>query len=80
MEPALSAEHYALQGFQATAVRAAIAKLKPANRQVVELRFLQEKSLPEVADICGIKEGAVKARQHRAIQDLKRILSHTGPL
>ena len=52
----------------------ALKQLTPLQQQVIVLRFLEEMSLEEVADIVNRTVGAVKALQHRAINSLRRIL------
>jgi RNA polymerase sigma-70 factor (ECF subfamily) len=53
---------------------AALARLTPDQREVVTLRFVADLSLEEVASITGRTEGAVKSMQHRALEQLARIL------
>lgn len=53
---------------------AALARLTAEQREVVVLRFVADLSLEEVARITKRSEGAVKAMQHRALDQLARIL------
>ncbi len=55
-------------------VRVALTRLTEEQAQVVTLRFLEEKSIAEVAHIIGKSEGAVKALQYRAVAALRRIM------
>ena len=55
-------------------LRTALQGLPEAQRQVVELHWLQERSFAEVAKIVGASEGAVRVRAHRAYKKLKDIL------
>ncbi len=55
-------------------LRLAITRLTEEQAQVVSLRFLEEKSIAEVAQIIGKSEGAVKALQYRAVIALRRIM------
>lgn len=55
-------------------VRAAISRLTEDQAQVIALRFLEEKSIAEVAHIIGKSEGAVKALQYRAVAALRRLM------
>jgi RNA polymerase sigma-70 factor (ECF subfamily) len=53
---------------------AALAKLTPEQREVLLLRFIEERSTAEVAAITGRSEGAVKVMQHRALGAVARVL------
>lgn len=55
----------------------AIRQLKPAHREIVLLRFVHEQSLLAIATATGLSVGAVKAKQHRAIQTLGQLLQQT---
>ena len=48
------------------AIEAALASLKPADREVLELRDVQGLTAPEVAAMLGVGVAAVKSRLHRA--------------
>jgi RNA polymerase sigma-70 factor (ECF subfamily) len=52
----------------------AIKNLKPDYQDVIALRFIEEYSIKETAVVMKKTEGAVKLIQHRAIQELKKIL------
>lgn len=54
---------------------AALARLTPDQREVVVLRFVADLSLEQVARITKRAEGAVKSMQHRALEQLARILA-----
>jgi RNA polymerase sigma-70 factor (ECF subfamily) len=56
-------------------VRAALARLAPAHREVVFLRDLEGLSTREVARVLGISEPNVKVRLHRAHAQLKKRLA-----
>jgi RNA polymerase sigma-70 factor (ECF subfamily) len=51
-----------------------LERLTEEQRQVIQLRFLSDMSIQEVAQRIGRSEGAVKALQHRGIQSLARML------
>ncbi|MBR1870535.1 MAG: RNA polymerase sigma factor [Kiritimatiellae bacterium] len=55
-------------------VRAAVAQLPPAMRDVVELAVFQELQYAEVAEILGIPVGTVKSRMFNALRKLKELL------
>jgi RNA polymerase sigma-70 factor (ECF subfamily) len=56
------------------ALVAALASLTPDQREVVLLRFVADLSLDDVAKLTRRKVGAVKALQHRGLENLGRIL------
>lgn len=56
-------------------VMAAVAKLKPVYQDIIIMRFVEELSLKEVAAALDRSEGAVKLLQHRAVRQLRSLLS-----
>jgi RNA polymerase sigma-70 factor (ECF subfamily) len=56
------------------ALLAALASLTPDQREVVLLRFVADLSLEDVANVTKRNVGAVKALQHRGLENLGRIL------
>jgi RNA polymerase sigma-70 factor (ECF subfamily) len=52
-------------------VQRALEKIDSAQREVVELRFLAELSLEEVAVVVNKSVAAVKALQHRGLASLR---------
>ena len=58
-------------------VRAAMAHLSEDQRAVLQLRYVAELSAPEVADILGKTEGAIRSLQHRGERALARLLADT---
>jgi len=58
-------------------VRRALRRLTSLQQQVISLRFLEELSIRETAEIMNKTEGAVKALQYRATNSLQRILEET---
>lgn len=57
--------------------REALKKLTALQQQVIVLRFLEELSLKETAQIVQREVGAVKAIQHRALSSLRRIIEES---
>ena len=55
-------------------VRAAVAELPEGQRRVIELRFLAELSISEVADRLDNTEGAVKQLQFRGLRNLAKLM------
>ena len=60
-------------------IRAALARLTPAHREIVFLRDLEGLPTREVARVLGISEPNVKVRLHRAHAQLRKRLSSAGP-
>lgn len=56
-------------------VRLALGQLKSDYQDVVIMRFVEELSLKETAAALQKSEGAIKIIQHRAIKELRKILS-----
>ena len=56
-------------------VRMGLPHLKPDQQQVIALKYLEGKSIQEVAEILGKPVGAVRELQHRALLALYKILN-----
>ena len=59
---------------QRSSVLDALEHLSGTSREVLVLRFLEQLSVTESAQVLGISENALKARQVRAIQQLRDVL------
>lgn len=55
-------------------LRTALSRLTEKQQQVIVLRFGEGMTAPEVAEVLGTTEGAVRALQHRAVAELREIL------
>lgn len=53
-----------------------VGQLPDLQRQVIEMRFVEEKSIREVAAALERSEGAVKQLQLRALQNLRKRMGH----
>ncbi len=60
---------------RAQTIRAAIQKLPPSQRDVIDLHWLQGIPFKEVAEIVGASVTAVKVRAHRGYERLRKTLS-----
>ncbi len=58
-------------------LRKQVAMLKGRYRRLIELRYFDEYSYDEIADVLGIPLGTVKAQLFRARELLQTALSHT---
>ncbi|HEY3496402.1 MAG TPA: RNA polymerase sigma factor [Polyangiaceae bacterium] len=54
--------------------RRALDSLRPAQRRVIEMHWLEERPFPEVAEALGERLSTVKVRAHRAYHELRRVL------
>lgn len=59
---------------QIAALRQAIARMSPADRQILELRHLAGLSFKQIAEILEEPLGTVLARQHRALAKLRDLI------
>lgn len=59
---------------QGTLLRAAMAQLSPAQRQLIGLAFLHDLSHPEIAAQTGLPLGTVKSHIRRGLEALRRAL------
>jgi RNA polymerase sigma-70 factor, ECF subfamily len=55
-------------------VKGALAQLPAQYRQVIELRFIQEFSIEETAQVLGKTKLAVRLAQHRALKKLQAVI------
>lgn len=59
-------------------IETGLTRLHPADREVVVLHYFEDRSLDEIADVCGIPVGTVKSRLHRSRKQMKeRICDET---
>ena len=68
---ARDAADIALERERAVRARAALAKLKPSEREAIILRFEGELSFRELATACGVDEAAARKRVSRALARLR---------
>lgn len=54
----------------------ALKKLTTDQQLVIKLKFLDELDNQEIARLLDKSEGAIRVIQHRAVNDLKRLLNH----
>ncbi|HUJ13321.1 MAG TPA: RNA polymerase sigma factor [Thermoanaerobaculia bacterium] len=59
-----------------TLLSRSIDKLPAEQRRVVTMRFLEERSIREIAEKLGKSEGAIKQLQWRALQKLRADMNH----
>jgi RNA polymerase sigma-70 factor (ECF subfamily) len=54
-------------------LRACIDRLPEKHRQIILLRFYEDASLPDMANVLGCPVGTVKSRLHHALEKLRKI-------
>lgn len=59
-------------------INAALARLTPEHRAVVQRSYIQGATTADIAADLGIAEGTVKSRLHYALRTLRRILCEMG--
>lgn len=59
-------------------LRAAVAKLPPKQRLVLELRVYDELPFRDVAEVAGCSENAAKVNFHHAVKRLRELLAGGG--
>ena len=64
------AEHLPLSELEDT-VRRALDRLPPRMRAAVVLRYYEDMSEPEIADVLGVSRGTVKSTVSRAVAKLR---------
>jgi RNA polymerase sigma-70 factor (ECF subfamily) len=74
-----SVEHQSDQAGKARKVWQAVRQLKPADAQVIYLRYFLELSTEETAQAMNVPEGTVKSRLHRANGRLRRVIEQRYP-
>lgn len=74
---AVTEANYPEAGVDALAVRDAVERLPPGQRNAIKLMKLQEMSLRQAASTSGMSIAALKVATHRGLKSLRKLLS--GP-
>ena len=73
-DPGPTPEERLLSGEREAELRAALGKLEPDQRRVLELRLVEGRSAFEAGDLLGRTPEAVRALQYRALRRLRAIV------
>lgn len=74
VEPGSNPASKVSEAMERERVRSAILRLPPEQQQIIQLRFLENWSHEEVAQILGKTTDATRAMQYRALGSLRRML------
>ena len=69
----LALEHERQQGI-ASRIRAALARLPKSQREVVTLHKIEGKTMAEISETLGVREGTLRVRAHRGYKNLATML------
>jgi RNA polymerase sigma-70 factor (ECF subfamily) len=61
------------------ALRCALERLTEEQRDVVTLRYFGGKTHREIAEILGKGEGSIRALQHRALRQMRKVVANAAP-
>lgn len=57
-------------------IKTALSKLDEVERQIIIFRYFEDMDTKDVAEIIGIKDGALRVRIHRVLEKLKIIMEN----
>ncbi len=66
------------QNFELEKVKVVLQKLEPDQQNVLIMKFVNDLSNKEIAEVLEKSEGAIRVIQHRAIKRIKSLLSAQG--
>jgi RNA polymerase sigma-70 factor (ECF subfamily) len=63
---------------ESIAIESAIDELKPEYKHVILLKYFQDMTIPDIANVLDCPEGTVKSWIHRGLKQLKNSLNREG--
>jgi len=75
---AATAANYPEASVDRVAVRDAVERLPPGQREAIKLMKLQELSLRQAATVSGMSVAALKVATHRGLKNLRKLLTGAG--
>lgn len=68
------------KNLDAVALRNAVQKLSPADRQIIYLRYFLDLPVSETAQVLQVAEGTVKSKLSRALEKLRTVIQRDFPV
>jgi RNA polymerase sigma-70 factor (ECF subfamily) len=72
-DPGTNAQDQAILSADVTAVKKAIQKLKKEHQDIIIWHYLEDMTIPEIAQLMGKPEGTVRVMLHRGLKDLRDV-------
>ncbi len=73
-----SGESQVVRRLEEESALAAVARLRPADREIVRLRLWEELAFTEIGLVCGCSAHAAEQRYARALKKLQSAFNHVG--
>ena len=74
-DPGTNAQDAAILNADVAVVRTAIQKLKKEYQDIIIWHYLEDMTIPEIAELLGKPEGTVRVSLHRGLKELKDVIN-----